>query len=56
MTNKFEEIKRELVAMARKDQEMRKIWAESGFAADKYDPQIDKINKEKIIKIINDIG
>lgn len=40
----------------KKDQAMRKKWAESGFNSDKYDPEIDEINEKRIKEIVDEIG
>lgn len=53
---KYEKIAKKLIEMAKKDQEMRKIWAESGFKPEKYRPEIDRVNEKKIREIVKEVG
>ncbi len=45
-----------LISMVKKDQEMRKKWANSGFDENKYDSSIDKKNEQQLKKIVDKIG
>ncbi len=56
MTENNKKITTELISMMKKDQAMRKIWAESGFNSDKYDSRIDEINEKRMKEIVDKIG
>jgi len=56
MNNKYLKFATDLISMAKKDQKMRKKWADSGFNPSKYDSTIDKANEKNIEKIVSEIG
>ncbi len=53
---KDKKIATELISMMKKDQAMRKKWAESGFDSNKYDSKVDETNEKRIKEITDKTG